>query len=411
MYTIVGDHEIGDNDWGANKRPLIPTYKEVYVDKGRQRGDRRRAAPTSTPPPGLKAAPTPSSAATCCWSGSISSKRSIPPAQFTQTASQIASVQIDVTGTQLAWLDNTLTLADNDPTIDHVIVMAHAPIAGQDAVIVGHSSGLKNVTGEDGPLWQTLAAHDVDLYLPGEVHDISMQLADDVLQVVTGTNIFQPTRSAGVNNIGFNLTSPATSEQNYMVVEVYEDRIDLTIKQIETKIWGSQGLANDPVNDDPYKNREARVAIATANAGFQIVGTLTIDKSSGSARVPQSQRPVSLGMDLRRAGQHRPQRRRRDRRVRRPPVSRRLAHRSERTDSRRRRFALGDVNGDGRNDFVDFRLFKTAYDVNNGIGAFASATAVPEPAVSAFWLLATVWAGARRLHRNPLQRGCVSCTP
>src|SRR5687768_6543864 len=33
IYTIVGDHEIGDNDWGADKRPLIPTYRQAYVDK------------------------------------------------------------------------------------------------------------------------------------------------------------------------------------------------------------------------------------------------------------------------------------------------------------------------------------------------------------------------------------------
>ena len=33
VYTIVGYHEIGDNDWGANKRPLIPTYREAYVAK------------------------------------------------------------------------------------------------------------------------------------------------------------------------------------------------------------------------------------------------------------------------------------------------------------------------------------------------------------------------------------------
>ena len=183
-------------------------------------------------------------------------------------ANQIASVKIDVTGTQLAWLDNTLTLADNDPTIDHVIVMGHAPIAGQDAVKIGHSSGLKNATNENGPLWQTLAAHDVDIYMPGEVHDISMQLADDVFQVVTGTNIFQPSDQAGVTNIGFNLNSPRTSEQNYMVVEVYEDRIDLTLKQIETKIWGNRGASFDPLNDDPYKNREARVAIDDGGSRF-----------------------------------------------------------------------------------------------------------------------------------------------
>jgi hypothetical protein len=409
IYTIVGDHEIGDNDWGANKRPLIPTYKDVYVEK--VGNESTVAAGAYVDSPAAFAGRTYAvQRGNMLLIGLDQFETFNSAGAFTQMASQIASVQIDVTGAQLEWLENTLTLADSDPTIDHVFVMGHAPIAGQDAVIVGHSSGLKNITAEDGPLWQTLARHGVDAFLPGEVHDISIQQAAGVMQVITGTNIFQPTRQAAENSIGFNLAAPAISEQNYMVVELYEDRIDLTVKQIETRIWGSQGLANDPVNDDPYKNREARVATATANAGFQIVGTLTIDKSSGAPEYRNRSgvfltewifgAPVNIdlnGDDL---------------------IDAIDAHQfltglhSDLTGlTPAEAFALGDVNGDGRNNFTDFRLFKTAYDVNNGSGAFASATAVPEPAASALWLLAAVLAGPRRLNWNPLQRGRVSCTP
>ncbi|MCA9234771.1 MAG: BNR-4 repeat-containing protein [Planctomycetales bacterium] len=43
-------------------------------------------------------------------------------------------------------------------------------------------------------------------------------------------------------------------------------------------------------------------------------------------------------------------------------------------------YEMGDLNGDLRNDFTDFRLFKDAYDQWNGAGAFAKLTAaVPEP--------------------------------
>jgi len=400
VYTIVGDHEIGDNDWGASKRPLIPTYKEVYVDKLGNEATVAQGAYVDAP---------------AAFSGrTFAVKRDNvlvigldqletfnSAGAFTQIANQIASVKIDVTGAQLQWLDNTLTLADSDPTIDHVFVMAHAPIAGQDAVKVGHSSGLKNATDETGPLWQTLAAHDVDVFLPGEVHDISIQMADDVLQAITGTNIFQPTRQPSDNSIGFNLNAPAISEQNYLVVEVYEDRIDLTIKQIETRIWGNQGLANDPVNDEPYKNREARVAVATAAAGFQAVGTLTIDKSSG--RPVYRDRtglflsewafgaPVDIDLNS-------------DNVIDAADAHQLLQglHGDLTGLTAEQAFALGDVNGDLAVDYADFRLFKTAFDQNNDDGAFAAALSVPEPAVWGLLVPAAIAAMARRRRRSCL---------
>jgi len=47
-------------------------------------------------------------------------------------------------------------------------------------------------------------------------------------------------------------------------------------------------------------------------------------------------------------------------------------------------YAMGDLNGDKRNDHADFVLFKSAFDATNGAGAFtAMLTAVPEPASGA----------------------------
>jgi hypothetical protein len=43
-------------------------------------------------------------------------------------------------------------------------------------------------------------------------------------------------------------------------------------------------------------------------------------------------------------------------------------------------YRLGDMNGDGQNDFLDFVLFRSAYDAAQGVGAFARAMGVPEPA-------------------------------
>ena len=400
VYTVVGDHEVGDNDWGANKRPLIPYYREVYVDKVGNESTVANGAYVNAPS-GFEGRTYAVKRGNMLLVGIDQFETFTSGGVYTNNGSQIASMKIDVTGAQLAWLEDTLTLADNDPTIDHVVVMGHAPIAGRDAVKVGHSSGLKNLTGENGALWQTLAAHNVELYLPGEVHDISMQMADDVLQVVTGTNIFQPSDAAGVTNMGFNLASPRTSEQNYMVVEVYVDRIDLTLKQIETKIWGNRGGAFDPLNDDPYKNREARVAIATAEDGFQVVGTLTIDTSSGSPVYANRTglfisewtfgAPINIDLNadtfvnILDARQFKT-----------------YFHTSLTGLTAAQAFARGDLNGDFLSNHADFRTFKVAYNQLVGNGAFEAAMATPEPAplVLTFLGLATSLACVRAKRRR-----------
>ena len=248
--------------------------------------------------------------------------------------------------------------------------MAHAPIAGQSGVARGTLQRPDERDRRRRPAvanaWPRTTSTSI---CPAKSTTSACRLADDVLQVVTGTNIFQPTRQTGVTNIGFNLNSPQTSEQNYMVVEVYEDRIDLTIKQIETKIWGNRGDSFDPVNDDPYKNREARVAIGTANAGFQVVGTLTIDKSGGSPvyRIaPGCSSPIGpsahryIDIDLNRDGN----------------VDAADAHQflvgmhSNMTGlTPEQAFAKGDLNGDFKNNYFDFRIFKTNYDIQVGAGA------------------------------------------
>jgi len=51
-------------------------------------------------------------------------------------------------------------------------------------------------------------------------------------------------------------------------------------------------------------------------------------------------------------------------------------------------YALGDLDGDLDYDLTDFLLFRAAYDLANGAGAFESAFNVPEPSGV---FLATVW--------------------
>lgn len=399
IYTIVGDHEIGDNNWGANKRPLIPTYREVYVDKLGNEATVAAGAYVDAPL-GFEGRTYAVQRGNMLLVGldQFETFTSASGGTYTNVASQIASVRVDVTGYQLAWLDATLAKANDDPAIEHIVVMGHAPVAGRDSVKVqATSSGLLNLTGEGGPLWQTLANHNVDLYLPGEVHAISMQQAYGVMQVVTGTNIFQPTNQVGVANMGFNLSSPVVSEQNYLVVEMYHDRIELTLKQIETAIWGNHGYVNDPLNDELYKNRETRVSIENALAGFDVVGRMTID-SSGSKPVFRNRSGLFLSewtfgapinIDLNGDGG-----------VDQLDAFQFMAGQQMNLAgmTAEQAFAMGDLTGDFRNDYADFRIFKSAFDVNNGEGAFVASLAVPEPTTLALTLLGivTTLAGRRR---------------
>jgi hypothetical protein len=56
----------------------------------------------------------------------------------------------------------------------------------------------------------------------------------------------------------------------------------------------------------------------------------------------------------------------------------------------------GDLDGDGDNDFDDFRLFQSDYDTANGQGAVAALRAVPEPGAAALMTLGIAGGAARQ---------------
>src|SRR5699024_6617136 len=62
-------------------------------------------------------------------------------------------------------------------------------------------------------------------------------------------------------------------------------------------------------------------------------------------------------------------------------------------------YALGDLNGDYRNDHADFATFKSAFDAANGAGAFLDMLqSVPEP--TAFMLIANMMVGLPIVRRK-----------
>lgn len=275
VFAAVGDHEVGDNSWPAELRELFPVFREIFTDKVGGPVTQDDGAYVSAPQ-GLEGRTY------AVQKGNVLILAVDQLAEITTTTGPL-----DVVGTQLEWLDTTLATAQRDPSIDHTIVLGHLPIAYRDRVAIGVSSGLLNDTDEQGPLWQTLVEHEVDLYLPGEVHAISMQHSQGVLQVVTGTNIFQPSGDGAAGSIPFVVGGGVDSEENYLVIDSYADRLELRLEQIDTKIFGDRGMSFDPVNDEPYLNREARVLASVAEDGFRTVGTLSLDTSMSSPEVTE----------------------------------------------------------------------------------------------------------------------------
>lgn len=62
-------------------------------------------------------------------------------------------------------------------------------------------------------------------------------------------------------------------------------------------------------------------------------------------------------------------------------------------------YRLGDLDGDGDNDGIDFALFEQAYDDANGLGAFRLALTVPEPTTLCLTLVLGLGLAARRARR------------
>jgi hypothetical protein len=172
---------------------------------------------------------------------------------FEEGTSHQGQIRPGVTGEQLAWLEEVI---DAHADVDHVVVMGHAPCLGP--VRQWSSSGLMITDGQESSFWQTMARKGVALYLCGEVHAITCTERDGVQQIAHG------------GLIGYN---PRT---NYLVVDVYPDRLELTLKEIDMlpsgeKLW------------QPHHNRPLETVTIdseTRERGFVPVGTLTIETSS-----------------------------------------------------------------------------------------------------------------------------------
>jgi hypothetical protein len=266
VYPAVGDHELGDNDWpaGSDRSELVSVYRSEFAQHFTQNPDGSTKFGGTVTSSNVTARPPTSQWSDTAYAFQYDNVLVISLDVFYQQSPDTlidpatGSVIPTVRDSQLTWLDALLTGADNDASIDHVIVQGHTPTLVP--VRARSSSELylrDDNTGANTEFWKLLSAHDVPVYLSGEVHDVTHSRALGVHQVVHG----------GI--IG------SLSPVNYLVMDIYPDRISMYIKQLDvqntpTRIWQTRSMTT----------REIKIFDNIWKAGFQPTGTLELTKAA-----------------------------------------------------------------------------------------------------------------------------------
>ena len=202
LYAAVGDHEYGDNPWTASKRRLAPVFRQQFA---------RYFTRTPTGRPRFRDHPT------GVHAGTAYAFRPAPDVQVVtidpfDIAPDRARLRVD--RQQLRWLVRVLRSAQEDG-VRWTIVQGHLPIL--EPVRSRGSSELHYPGGARSRLWQVFRKYGVDVYLCGEVHDVTATSQDGILQLAHG-GAFQ-----------FGLTT-------YALLDVHDDRLDVTLRDYAVRI-------------------------------------------------------------------------------------------------------------------------------------------------------------------------------
>ncbi|HET9421151.1 MAG TPA: metallophosphoesterase [Nocardioides sp.] len=201
VFPAPGDHEYGDNPWPAAKRALVPRFRERFADFFTRTSDGKAKYPDHPKGPHASTA----------YAG-----RPLPDVQvitidpFDITRER---ARIGLDPAQRTWLRNVLRQARKDG-VQWIIVQGHVPILGP--VRTRGSSRLHLMGGADSAIWKLFEKYDVDLYLAGEAHDVTVLEEGGVTQIVHG-GLFQ-----------FGLT-------NALLLDVYDDFVYLTLRDYDVR--------------------------------------------------------------------------------------------------------------------------------------------------------------------------------
>jgi hypothetical protein len=202
LYPAAGDHEYGDNPWTASKRRLAPVFQQQFA---------RYFTRTPSGRPRFRDHPQ------GLHSGTAYAFRPSPDVQVVtidpfDIASDHARIRVD--RQQLRWLARVLRKAQKDG-VRWTIVQGHVPVL--EPVRSRGSSELHYPGGSRSRLWKVFKKYGVDVYLCGEVHDVTATSQDGILQLTHG-GAFQ-----------FGLTT-------YALLDVHDDRLDVTLRDYAVRV-------------------------------------------------------------------------------------------------------------------------------------------------------------------------------
>lgn len=178
-YAALGDHDIGDNNWGAG-HGAYPRFKLRNVDVFKH----AFASNILQQPPG-----TPRFADHPAAGPARETAYAVRPDPEVQLISldvferTPTTVRMQLDPDQLAWVNQVLQKAVDDG-VDWIIVQGHVPIVTPVREI--GSSGLTYEGGTGSDLWQLFEKYHVDMYLCGEVHAVTMRQVGGVTQLCHG---------------------------------------------------------------------------------------------------------------------------------------------------------------------------------------------------------------------------------
>ncbi len=240
VHAAVGDHELGDNPWspGSPKYKLFRTFKEVWSDNFTRtpQGPRYPSRPVGTPYEDTAYA--------------FRHRDTVIVTVDVFSKSPDGGVRVEVTDDQMAWLSDLLERVSSNPMVRHVIVQGHCPVLTPFRQT--HSSGMTVEELTESLFWRTLEDHAVDLYLCGEVHDVTASERGGVVQIAHGANVGR------------------APKLNYLIGRVYLDSIELEIKQVDQIKNRKSGQFWQLSHRRPSAN------VALGESGFVSTGTLTV---------------------------------------------------------------------------------------------------------------------------------------
>ena len=171
VFPAIGDHEYGDDGWPRSKRVLAPDFAEMFAEhltllpdgtprfRDRPPGKHELTAYAWRPSPGVQVVSL--------------DEFDIGPKE----------IRLRLDRAQLRWVSRVLARAQADG-VEWIVVQGHLPIL--EPVRSRASSELSYAGGARSRLWKLFRRYGVDLYLCGEVHDVTASVDHGVVQLAHG---------------------------------------------------------------------------------------------------------------------------------------------------------------------------------------------------------------------------------